>query len=203
LHIILDTFTVLNPDRYHIQTYGLGGLLPDTNFFFEALHARIDTAASDLYVNPLGNDTNSGLTPYQPLKTLAFALTKIVTSPVQARKIYLSNGQYSKNTNSEKFPINIRSYVDIIGESRESTVFDADSSSYFFEGSKLINGYSIKNLSFQNGYGFEIWDNASGIILTQKILFHSSTVVYRIRCQVPRGCQAVMVQPSGSTGLKT
>ena len=165
LRIILDTFTVLNPDRYHIQT--TNGLVPDTMFSFDALHSKIDTAASDLYVNPSGNDENDGLSADQPLKTLAFALTKIVTSPEQNRKIFLSDGVYSKNTNGEKFPINIRSYIDIIGEGESSTIFDADSTTYFFQGNEMINRFLIKNIQWVNGNGEGDWEFASGAFLVR------------------------------------
>jgi len=68
LNIILDTFSVLQPDRYHIET--IFETMPDSNYYFTALHAKVLSTESDLYVNPEGNDDNDGLTPSNPSQIL-------------------------------------------------------------------------------------------------------------------------------------
>ncbi len=170
LNIIVDTFSVLQPDRYHVEVKF--ETMPDSNFFFSALHAKVMSVDSDLYVNPNGNDSNDGLTPSQPLKTVAMALSKISVNPITNRTIYLSSGIYSKSTNDEKFPLNLRSYIDIIGESEDSTIFDGDSSTYLLNGNYEIRNYKVKNLTIRNGYGMAILENgildfSGGIILAR------------------------------------
>jgi hypothetical protein len=182
LNIIVDTFSVLQPDRYHIEA--MFETMPDSNYLFSALNAKAVSTESDLYVNPNGSDTNNGLTPSHPLKTIAMALSKMSVNPDTNRTIHLANGVYSKTTNEEKFPLNLRSYIDIIGESEDSTIFDGDSSIYFFNGNFEIRNYSVKNLTMKNGYGMAILeqgilDASSAIILERNFyaLFENITIL--------------------------
>ena len=163
--VIVDTFTVLLPDRYHIETNY--NTVPDTNFILEALHAKIEASDHDLFVSPSGDNSNSGISPDQPLKTLSFALTKIITNDSINRKIFLSNGLYSDSASGEKFPINIRGYLDIIGENEDSTIFDGDSLTHFFDGNEEIKNYTIKNLTLRNGTAFELFNPAGAILLVR------------------------------------
>ena len=182
LNIIVDTFSVLQPDRYHIEA--MFETMPDSNYLFSALHAKAVSTESDLYVNPNGSDSNDGLTPLHPLKTTAMALSKMSVNPNTNRTIHLADGVYSKSTNGEKFPLNLRSYIDIIGENEDSTIFDGDSSTYFLNGNSEIRNYSINNLTMRNGYGMAILeqgilDASGGIILVRNYhaLFENITIL--------------------------
>jgi hypothetical protein len=181
LNIIVDTFSVLEPDRFHIEA--MFELMPDSNYYFSALHTKVMSTDSDLYVNPNGNDLNDGLTPSQPLKTVAMALSKMSVNPYTNRIIHLANGVYAKYNNGEKFPLNLRSYIDIIGESEDSTIFDGDSSTYLLNGNYEIRNYKVKNLTIRNGYGMAILDQgildaSGGIILMRNhfAIFENITV---------------------------
>ncbi|MEZ5083305.1 MAG: hypothetical protein R2750_07635, partial [Bacteroidales bacterium] len=70
---------------------------------------------------------------------------------MNSHNILLSDGIYSPSTNEEKLPLGTRSYVSLIGESRDSTIIDADSLSNFFRGFALKKKYSIENITFQHG----------------------------------------------------
>jgi len=153
LEILLDTFTVLNPD-YHFILSTDEFSNPVNNFTVNIQHSKIDVVKNDVYVNPLkGNNNNSGLSPEEPLKTIAFAYKKILPDTSCNRNIFLSNGVYSPNLSNERFPLNARSYINLIGESRDSTILNADSISYLFRGNNLTRNYAVKNLSFINGFG--------------------------------------------------
>ncbi len=162
LEVILDTFTVLNPDNHFILSTDDHGN-PINNFSINIKHSKIDVVNNDIYVNPItGNNNNSGLSPGEPLKTIAYAYKKILPDTVNIRNIFLANGVYSPNLSDERFPLNARSYINLIGESRDSTILNADSISFLFKGNRLTRNYSVKNLSFINGFG-----NYSFIVCTE------------------------------------
>jgi len=113
--IIVDTFTVLEPDEYFIQTN------PENNFTLDILNGWIEPVNQDLYVSPDGDNTNSGLSENEPLKSISWALTKIAADSTHPNTIYLANGLYSPSLTNEMFPLNCRSYVSIIGEDEENS----------------------------------------------------------------------------------
>ena len=151
LHIVADTFTVLNPDSYFLfSDAGLG--YPNNDITYNILNSKIETFNSDLYVNPSGDNDNSGLTLNDPLKNISFALSKIVSDSLHPNTIHLVNGIYSPS-NGEKYPLNLRSYVSIHGQNRDSTILDAENLIYHLCGNNYTDNYSIKYLTIKNGNG--------------------------------------------------
>jgi hypothetical protein len=152
----------MQPDIYHIweaDSLGHQGLVMD----IDILNAKIETVAADLYVSPAGDNNNSGLSASEPLQTIAYALSKIEADADNIRTIHLSNGMYSEASNDEKFPINLRSYVSLTGEDKNSTILDADSLCLVMNGNKETKQYTISNLTLQKGYGSE--KRGAGILL--------------------------------------
>ncbi len=164
MFIVLDTFTVMIPDDYHIYEFDRN-LNPTQKLKTNIQHAKIDAVAADLYVSPEGSNDNSGLSPDQSLRNISFALAKIISSADSSRTIHLANGIYSSCTNQEIFPINLRNYINIQGENRDSTILDADSLSYLMEGSRLEHKYTIGILTLQRGNGLDGSDHTGGICL--------------------------------------
>lgn len=68
IEIIVDTFTVLNPTD--LQAY------PIEEYSFDILNSVYEQVNADLYVSPGGNNSNTGLNPDNPLKTIFVHLTK-------------------------------------------------------------------------------------------------------------------------------
>jgi len=145
LNVIVDTFTVMNPDSYFALSQ------PENNFTFDILNAKIEPINQDLYVSPDGDNNNSGLTQDEPLQTISFALTKIASDSTHPNNIYLVNGIYSPSLTDEKFSLNCRSYVSIIGENEENTILDGDNLSGIISCVFGDNCFSIENLNIQNG----------------------------------------------------
>jgi hypothetical protein len=73
-----------------------------------------------------GHNANSGLSISEPFQTIGYALEKIYADSLHPHTVYLTNGVYSKSVNGELFPINIPSYVSLVGESQEKVVLDAE-----------------------------------------------------------------------------
>jgi hypothetical protein len=149
--IIVDTFTVTNPDNYFVASYDEQNN-PLNDIYMQADHNYLEPADHDLYVNPLiGDDSNSGINPNNPLKTIAFAYILSKSDSLNPHNIFLSNGVYSPSTNGEKMAFGTRSYISLIGESRDSTIIDADSISRFYWGFGIKKNFSIENITFQHG----------------------------------------------------
>ncbi|MCK4679286.1 MAG: hypothetical protein KAT48_14220, partial [Bacteroidales bacterium] len=146
IEFVVDTFTVLNPDHFYISS-------PDPNWYqlndilISIQHAKVETVNADLYVNPEGNNSNSGLTSDEPLQSLSYALTKIVSDSLHPNTIYLSNGIYSPSTTNEYFPLRCRSFVSFEGDSMVNTILDAEYTGYHFHGYRYANEIAFTNLS--------------------------------------------------------
>jgi len=142
INVILDTFTVLYPTDYFA--------FPVDNFTFDILHSKIEQVNQDLYVSPTGSNSNSGLTPDDPLLTITFALIKIVSDSTNPNTIHLANGTYSLSQTGETFPIHCKNYVSLEGENQFLTILDAEGQNHILYCNN-DSCFSIKNLTVQNG----------------------------------------------------
>jgi predicted outer membrane repeat protein len=147
--ILLDTFTVNDfPAEYQVY--------PFTNFAFSVLNGIVQRTTSDLYVSPSGSDKNSGLSADQSLKTISFALTKAISDNQNPQTIFLGLGTYSAESNGEIFPLNMKDFISITGDSDSVSVvvLDAErkSSVVVFDQDQ---GISLRNITLTNGSAIE------------------------------------------------
>ena len=147
LDISLKKATYSTNSVYQICLYS------DNKYMTNLLNISIEDAFitevdADLYVSPGGDDTNSGLSPDNPLKTITMALFKSkssvpldmsfhtaaaynlnayheIVNNLDIKTIYVADGIYSENTGN-MFPLRMKNQVKIIGESRENTIIDCD-----------------------------------------------------------------------------
>jgi len=151
LTMYLDTCTVLNPDNYFISSVDNYGY-PLNDIIFNIQNSVITPKDADLYVNPqIGDNSNSGLTPDNPLKSIAFAYSSIAIDSINKNTIHLADGIYSDSANNEKFPLNIRQYIDVVGESRNNTVLDGMYKSLMIKGNNEVSNYSYRNMTMYRG----------------------------------------------------
>ncbi|MCK4311615.1 MAG: DUF1565 domain-containing protein [Candidatus Cloacimonetes bacterium] len=122
--VIVDTFTVTEPDYFFIASY--------FDYTFSCLNAKIEQIDQDLFIAPNGNDSNSGLTTDDPLQTIACAQTLIKRNDENPNTIHLASGIYSPSLNNQRFPLNIKHGVKQVGISPDETILDAESESPFF-----------------------------------------------------------------------
>lgn len=144
-----DTFTVMQPDVYHIYSFLYPGM-PQNDITYNILHGKIEQINADLYVSPDGSNDHAGTSPGEPLKNIAFALAKITSDSLHPNTIHLANGTYSPSC-GEKFPLGLRSHVSLHGQSRDSTILDAENTIYHLHGNMFTNYYSIKHMTFTGG----------------------------------------------------
>ncbi len=115
--IIVDTFTVRYPTEFHVENMG--------KFSFDILAGKITQVDADLYVSPSGNDTNSGHTPDDPLRTILCAFSRLRAEAGHSHSVRLANGTYSPST-GQVFPLRLLNYGSLSGESMEQTILDAE-----------------------------------------------------------------------------
>ena len=144
VNVIVDTFTVPSPNYYYSYPIDLINLAQQ--------HSKIIPVDQDLYVSPTGSDNNSGLTPDEPLQTISYALALIQESTSNDNTIYLSDGLYSHSITGERYPLNCKSHISIIGENEESTILDGNllSSLLYCISDTVI---MVSSITFKNGQG--------------------------------------------------
>ena len=150
--IVVDTFTVMNPDHFYISSIDPYGYQLD-DITTDIQHYKIENADTDLFVNPGGSNSNSGLSPDDPLESLSYAMSKIVSDSLHPNTIHLAVGTYSSSLTGEKFPLGWRSYITIEGESMENTVLDGENEIYHFYGGRLEKDITFRNLTLTRGFG--------------------------------------------------
>lgn len=153
--IILDTFTVLHPDRYYFLSYSGGEFLNDYTLSIQ--NGKIDPVSQDVYVSPQGSNSNTGIDPTSPLKDIWYAMLKLSTDSISPDTIHVASGTYSMS-NGERFPLGLKKYVNIKGESRDSCILDAEDEIYHLYGFEIASNYSFKNFTLTKGNG---WKNST------------------------------------------
>ncbi len=151
-HIALDTATVINLSRYYLirTDYNTS---PIDNLTYSANYGKIESVNTDLYVSPVGDNGNSGLSPEHPLKNIAYALLKIQSDTLHPKTIYLAEGVYSPSLTDEKLPFCFKSHVYITGAGRGLSIIDAESKSclgLFPFGEKRLK---LSHFAFRYGNG--------------------------------------------------
>ncbi len=146
--LYIDTLTVQNPDTNYMCCQ-----FQYENVTTNVLHHLIDQEDADFYVDPVfGSDQNSGLTENQPVKTIHYALSRLIAQSDQIRHIHLAPGIYSPSTNEEIFPLNLRSNISIDGSGKDETIIDGENSlGDTFYGYYSDTGYlGVNNLTIKN-----------------------------------------------------
>lgn len=153
IFVVLDTFTVMNPQNIHAS--------PIENFTFEISHSYFPQIDADLYVSPEGDNENSGTSESEPLQSLSYALDIIFSNPESPNTIYLADGVYSNSTSAESFPCTVRDYTKIQGASVEGTILDGEIEhllAYLIGDNIILNNLTIINGFSDNGGAFNIHD---------------------------------------------
>jgi len=161
LYVYVDTFTVMEPDYYFIYTT-TSNSTPLNDIYMNIQNAKLEPVDSDLFVSPDGDNTNSGLSADDPLKTVNFASSLIKSDSLNPHSIHLANGIYSKTESEQCLPYNIRGYISLIGEDMENTLIDAESVGNHIRSFGGLN-FTLKNLSFMNGNGTYMGSSCMGI----------------------------------------
>jgi len=194
VNVIVDTFSILDPTRYFANYY-------ETHFYpnpytFDIFNSSLEQVNQDLYISPDGDDSNSGLSPSEAMKTINLAIRKVFSDSLDPKTIHLTAGIYSESANDQFFAIGGKSYINIIGEDEETTIIDGE----FNNHPLLLIGHGTKycilnNLTFQN-------NTYSNYML---IVVISNNVVYEnliIQNHIGTDDGTVMFNNCGNVGIK-
>jgi len=92
-----------------------------------------------------------------PWKTITHALNSVVASPAAPATIHVAAGVYSTSTNGETFPLNMKSWVSLVGDGADVTVLDAESAANVIWGYYVddwtIEGFMITGGKSKDGGG--------------------------------------------------
>jgi len=120
--LILDTFTVQNPNGLYIT--------PINIFKSEIISSIKQQKKSNLFVSPSGDNSNPGTSLDFPLETIEEAVSIISVDQPNSYTIFLLPGIYSQNTNGENFPLYLFENLVIQGiESAAKTILDGNNKS--------------------------------------------------------------------------
>ena len=128
VHVVVDTFTVANPWNFYASAMPASPNISNP-YSFDILHTVHEEVNHDLYVATWGDDSNSGLSPAEPLRNIFMAMYKIASDSLNPKCVYVEDGHYSPSRNGQIFPIPVKSYVSLVGESREGTILDGEGAS--------------------------------------------------------------------------
>jgi len=147
MEIPLDTFSVSHPDEHFVGLAQSVTLTIDRGHFGQVSH--------NLYVSPDGNDSNSGDSPQEPLKTIQYALSIIESDSLNPRAIFLAPGTYSPST-GQHFPLNLKSYVSLQGAGKTATILDGENETQLimarYDNYYRISGLTIQNAAYQGSH---------------------------------------------------
>lgn len=141
LNLVLDTFSVIlsEPDWFYIQYDGAQDLS------ISVQHAHFDLVNHDLYVAPGGDDGNSGLSPQDPLKTIARAAKIIASDSLAAKTIHLAAGEYNLTGSGQFFPLTLKSHTRLRGDDPELVIFNPENS-----GRGCLSFFNQHNIRIEN-----------------------------------------------------
>jgi hypothetical protein len=169
--IVVDTFTVLTPSDYHA--------FPAPAYTFDILNAMEAQIDADVYVSPLGDDSNSGLSSGEPFRTITHAIRSIYAAELNPHTIHLAEGTYSPSATGERYPLYCRSNVSFTGSSREGTILDAEEQAGIFQAYGDL-AFTIEAATLQHGYtisGGGMWAHHSSFSLIDVIIQEDSANV--------------------------
>lgn len=116
--ISLDTFTV--------KYYSALNAEPVEKFPLSIKNFKLTQVDADLYVNPEGDDSNSGLSPDKPLKSLKIALLRILADSTNQHTIILDKGEYIFTETNDILLLDKHKYVSVKGAGFSDIIFSTD-----------------------------------------------------------------------------
>ena len=121
-----------------------------------SLGAVCFSTAADYYVDAdTGHDNNYG-TEESPWRTITHALDWIASnnpgSDGNAHTIHVAAGTYAASTNGETYPLNMQSWVCLVGDDPETTILDAEEGAYHLIYCHEVDNLSIVELTITGGY---------------------------------------------------
>jgi len=108
--------------------------------------------AADYYVDSNdGTDANTGASPLAPWKTITHALSSVSGTEGDPATIHIAAGTYSPSANGESFPLQMKSYVSLLGDGADTVTLDAQETAYHVIYCAQVDQLSIEGLTLTGG----------------------------------------------------
>jgi len=210
-HVVIDTFTVKEPDYYYLFAEKFDTAAPGNTISWEIANGKLEQTSQNIYVANTGDNNNSGLTPNDPVKNIWFALLKMRSDSISPDTIVLADGIYAPSV-GERFPLSLKRDVSLQGTSKNNTILDAENMIYHLQGIYYADNFTISDLTLKNGNGVKASDPGSVIldvnnnITFNNLLFTSNRGEYGKNCRIidSRNCRIInsdFIDNKGSVSL--
>jgi len=145
------------PVQIDLNIFSINLSEPDYFFILEAETSGVTISVQnsyfnlinhDLYVSTDGDDTNSGITPLEPLKTIAYAVKIIEPDSLNPKTIHLAPGIYDISNSNQYFPFRVKSHCRLVGDDSDNTWFDNEMTQRHYINLSKQDDISIENISF-------------------------------------------------------
>ncbi len=114
---------------------------------FQTANAAIDT----FYVSPQGSNLTGTGAKDKPWRSLTFALNQLSSDSLKPKAVKLANGVYSTAATGENFPLNLKSWISLVGSDSVNTVINANKTARAVVGQNVIN-ILVTRLTIRNGF---------------------------------------------------
>ncbi|MBU1627031.1 DUF1565 domain-containing protein, partial [bacterium] len=134
--------------------------------------------SSDFYIDAVnGNNANSGTSEDEAWKTISYALTYVVGTEENPALIHVAAGTYNMEL-GEDFPLNIDSFMWLVGEDRDNTMLDATESDSSVLNCSFVKNVVIEKLTITGGTGtfMPMTEMVAGPLFGGGIFCDSSTI---------------------------
>ncbi|MCK9310610.1 MAG: DUF1565 domain-containing protein, partial [Candidatus Cloacimonetes bacterium] len=122
-YIYLDKASVFPPTDYYIYCNESIPIYYGSFPVIDVLRGERIESNHDFYVSTSGSDNNDGLSPTTPIKSIHKAMQLIASDEQNPKIIHLAGGTYSSN-DGYFFPIGIKHYVSVIGDSVDVPILE-------------------------------------------------------------------------------
>jgi hypothetical protein len=143
----------------------------------EAYFPEID---QDVYVSPQGSNSNSGLSPTEPLQTLARAMQVIKSNPDNPNTVHVGPGTYSWSENNQRFPFSLKSNTKLLGAGIDQTIVEGEDG-LVNVGGNFMENTEFGGMTFQNSHGYShapVWSHAIGFNYFHDLKYDRTTHIH-------------------------
>ncbi len=145
VQIDLDIFSIIltEPDYFFIIEAETSGVsISVQNSYFSLIN-------HDLYVSPDGNDTNSGISQLEPLRTISYAVKIIEPDSLNPKTIHLASGIYDISNSNQYYPFTVKTHCRLSGDESGNTLFDNEMTQRHYMNLSKKNDITIENIVFR------------------------------------------------------
>ncbi len=152
IDIYLDMTSVAQLDKFYYQRVNIFQYTQGYHDTIYSQRAYRQEVNHDLYVSPTGNNSNSGFSPAEAMKSITKAVHRIASDSLAIKTVHVLPGTYNESENDQIFPIPGKSFVKIQGASAAvctlyTSIANASNLSCFFwssnQDSVSFQGFTI------------------------------------------------------------